>query len=71
MPAILCRHIASNHTTRRYLTKQKNKNIEKLFGGKPVAGAITYLSAASAKVKAERISDPDKSVSNAIADINS
>ena len=51
------------------LTKQKNKNIEKLFGGKPVAGAITYLSAASAKVKAERISDPGKSVSNAIADI--
>jgi ATP-dependent helicase/nuclease subunit B len=51
------------------LTKQKNKNIEKLFGGKPIAGAITYLSAASAKVKAERISDPDKSVSNAIADI--
>lgn len=51
------------------LTKQKNKNIEKLFGGKPVAGAITYLSATSAKVKADRLSDTDKAVGNAIADI--
>ncbi len=51
------------------LTKQKNKNIEKLFGGMPVAGAITYLSATSAKVKADSLSDTDKAVGNAIADI--
>ncbi len=51
------------------LTKQKTKGLASLFGGEPVAGAITYLSATSSKVKATRINDADASVGNAMADI--
>lgn len=51
------------------LTKQNSTNLTSFFGGEPVAGAITYLSSTSSKVKVSRINDVDSSQNNAIADI--
>lgn len=51
------------------LTRQNGKRLEALFGGKPTAGAITYLSATAAKLKAAGLANAEAACENANTDI--